>query len=99
MSDKTSSQVSSLRMLKYPLFRVNDAVFDEIVEVMAPPSTGVAHIAMQNGVVTLWALVNMEHMPVKRRFHIVGTGHEAPCGHYLGTVHERVFVWHVFELF
>jgi len=92
--------MSDRRMFKYPLFDVSQAAFDEITEVMAPPSLGINHIAMQNSVVTLWSLVDIESKPIKRRFRIVGTGHEMePIGNYLGSVQERVFVWHIFEIF
>lgn len=92
--------MADLRMYKYPLFDVNGTVFDDTVTLKLPPSTGIQHVGMQNGVVTLWCLVDAEARSIERRFHIAGTGHvlpKAPC--YLGTVFDRVFVWHIFELF
>lgn len=87
------------RMLKYPLFDVLVGAFNETVTVRTPRSLGINHIAMQNGVATLWSLVDLETDPIDRTFRIVGTGDKMePVGNYLGTVHERVFVWHIFEI-
>lgn len=87
------------RMLKYPLFNVTEAAFNEMVTIKAPQSLGINHIEMQHGIVTLWSLVDKDSPAFDRTFRIVGTGHEMePVGNYLGTVHERVYVWHIFEL-
>lgn len=91
--------MADMRMLKFPLFDTNQAVFDDAVDISMPPSTGLSFVGMQRGVVTLWVLVDVETMPIQRRFFIAGTGHALPdFKGYLGTVFERVFVWHVFEL-
>jgi hypothetical protein len=94
--------MNDLRMLKYPLFDMGLAAFDDTVSVAAYPSSGVNFIGMQDGIVTLWSLVDAEaKSKIERRFHIAGTGHPLPAGPqlYLGTVFERRFVWHIFELF
>ena len=93
--------MAELRMYKYPLFPVEvEPVFDDTKTVEMPPSTGIQHIGMQDGWVVLWALVDRDAAPVRRTFHIAGTGHvlpRNPC--YLGTTFERRFVWHIFETF
>lgn len=89
-----------LRMFKYPLFDTQQAAFTDTVEFRMPPSLGVQHVGMQNGVVTLWCLADVNAQRVTRHFHLAGTGQitpPEPC--YLGTVFDRQFVWHVFELF
>jgi L-arabinose isomerase len=88
------------RMLKWPLWNMEHAAFNEVIEVEAYPSLGISHVAMQGSHITLWCLGDMKSAKVIRRFRICGTGHDTePTGNYLGTVHERVFVWHIFELF
>lgn len=87
------------RMLKYPLFDVLEGAFNECTTLRAPQSLGINHVAMQGSIVCLWSLVDKEADLINRTFRIVGTGQEMePVGNYLGTVHERVFVWHIFEL-
>lgn len=92
-----------LRMFKYPLFDMQHAVLDDIIEISMPltfrrPGSG-TYIGMQDGVVTLWTLIDVNGAREKRRFYIAGTGQALPpesC--YLGTVFDRQFVWHIFEL-
>lgn len=88
------------RILKYVLWCVEAPSFDEFMEIDAPPSIGINHIAKEGRHLHLWSLVELNHKPIKRRFRIVATGQSTePTGNYLGTVHERSFVWHVFEVF
>jgi hypothetical protein len=92
--------MSDRRMFKYPLFRVQQPVFDDRITILAPPSLGIEHIGMQNGVVTMWTLVECDAREIERTFVIAGTGHSLePVGNYLGTVFDRQFVWHIFEVF
>lgn len=91
--------MANIRMLKYPLFDVLVAAFDDRVRVPMPEPLSPVFIAMQRGVVTLWALVDCDSAQVARDFFIAGTGHSIPAGAtYLGSVMERVFVWHIFEV-
>jgi hypothetical protein len=57
-------------------------------------------IETQNGVHCIWALVDPRAKKIERQFQIVGTGHEEVTDyhHYIGTVHEGKFVWHLFEI-
>jgi hypothetical protein len=91
--------MSDVRMLKYPLFDTQQAAFDDTVKVsMQYPCGGPMYVAMQNGVVTLWAMSDAEFDPYELTFFIVGTGHlldgEAS---YCGTAFDRQFVWHIFQ--
>lgn len=57
------------------------------------------HVAPQNGVPCLWALVDPEAPKAKCCFAIVGTGHAVPReAAYVGSWQEPPFVWHCFEL-
>jgi hypothetical protein len=90
----------SLRMLKYPLFDLKQPVLDDTVVVSAPPWLGSQHVAMQGGVLTLWVLVDDEAEAVDRTFTFVGTGHKVSRNvAYMGSVMDRIFVWHLFEVF
>lgn len=56
--------------------------------------------AQQNGMEVsphLWALVDPSADMELRSFEIVGTGHDAPQGDYLGTFDMGPLVLHVFE--
>jgi hypothetical protein len=49
----------------------------------------------------LWALVDADNDKEWREFKIVGTGHpevDPETDHYVGTVINLGFVWHVFEV-
>lgn len=76
------------RVLKYPLI-ISDApqsIFGDIV-----------HVASQNGLPTVWAVVGPG--AAMRRVAVLGTGHDVPVGYaYVGTAHCGRFVWHVFEV-
>lgn len=56
-------------------------------------------ISMQNGQVTMWALINAEFEQTRNRdFIVAGTGHPVEDGFtYIGSCMDGMFVWHVFE--
>jgi hypothetical protein len=70
-------------------------------EVEMPGGAKVIEVAMQGGMVTLWAVVTPGGEPQERIFYTVGTGHRvSPDAHtHLGTVHEGPYVFHIFEGF
>ena len=85
------------RMLKYPLFDMGQ-VTDDSVTIEAPKAHSFQHLAMQGTWITLWAQAVENRPPHKRTFFVFGTGHVIPGDLvYVGTVHDRQFVWHVFE--
>lgn len=53
---------------------------------------------MQNRLITLWAEVDASRPKRRVTVFIVGTGREVPCNakHYLGTVQDGAYVWHVY---
>ena len=60
------------------------------------------HVAVQDGELTLWALVDPAAPPGRRQFLVCGTGQELGLSLvsslYLGTATSGAFVWHVFEV-
>ena len=55
---------------------------------------------MQNGVLTLWALVQPSQPTVNRRVYVFGTGHPIPADlalEHVATLPDRQFIWHVFD--
>jgi hypothetical protein len=91
--------MTEFQMLKYPLFDMFDARRPDRVTVTMSAIPGTAHLGMQEGVITLWAASERNQVPKPVNFLVVGTGyvvHEG-CG-YIGTVMDRGFVWHVFEV-
>jgi hypothetical protein len=55
-------------------------------------------VNMQGDKVCMWCQVLTTNPVVKRKFCVVGTGHEKPegCGVYIGSVFPHPFVWHIF---
>lgn len=65
-----------------------------------PVGAKILHVAMQNGEVTIWAVVLPNAEREKRAFRVVGTGNPFPDADkwaHIGTVFDGPFVWHVFE--
>jgi hypothetical protein len=85
-----------IRIFKYPL-EIADAQL-----VSMPWDAEILSVQLQGEQVSMWALVNDEHMNADRTFRIFGTGHEFLLTgryRYLGTVQQfdGALVWHVFE--
>lgn len=55
-------------------------------------------VQLQGVDITLWFQVDPRIQKETRNFLIVGTGHPFDGNSYLGTVQERQFVWHIFEV-
>lgn len=70
------------------------------VELELPEGATVLRVGMQNGMLSMWALVDpFNETMVTRQFVVVGTGWDVPdsvIGH-IGTVDDPPYVWHVFE--
>lgn len=86
------------RMLKYPLFDMQDATRASDTITVSAPTAVSSFIGIQGGVITLWAQVDDSLPDEHRTFIVVGTGHKIPVGYfYRSTVFDRQFVWHIFE--
>lgn len=57
------------------------------------------HVAMQDGKLQMWVLLDPTTMTIKRRFVVYGTGQYIlpPHARHVGTVLDDMYVWHVFE--
>lgn len=80
------------RVYKYPL---------QIGETTLPLPSGakVLSVAMQAGVLMLWAEVWPDNEAEQRTFTVHGTGHPIPADgrRHIASVIDREFVWHVYE--
>jgi len=79
---------------KYPLFLGKN-------ELELPRGSRIVHVGDDNGIPTLWALVNItpEHPREVRNLIIKGTGHPvSQVEDYIGTWQAPPYVWHLFEL-
>ena len=87
------------KIFKYKLtpYLVNDdGIAFAVLEVVKDFT--VSHVGMSGGNISIWAFVDVESPPEDKQFLIVPTGGEVPeHGKYLGTVHQNVFVWHIFQ--
>lgn len=83
---------------KYPL-----DITDEQT-VMIPHGSEILSAQIQGAQLCLWALVDSEATVVKHRVRIFGTGNPVTLNDelvncswkFVGTVQDRIFVWHVF---
>lgn len=82
------------KIYKYPLLIVDEQ------EVEMPMGSGIMSVQMQNGQPCLWALVDTDNTPEKRKIFIRGTGHPADgMGRYISTFQMKggELVFHAFE--
>lgn len=81
---------------KFPLERVQEQ------KISMPKGYEILCVKMQNGVPTIWAVVDplLGELYEAVRIQMVGTGHsfERENKNYLGTVIDGMFVWHFFEV-
>jgi hypothetical protein len=64
-----------------------------------PKGAEILTVQLQNGIPTLWALVDPENVLEDRFISTVGTGWEVSDNmKYICTYMEGYFVWHVFEM-
>jgi hypothetical protein len=64
-----------------------------------PQGAQILDIQKQQGLITMWALVDPNAPMECRRFEVVGTGWSVGDGlHHIKTFQDEQFVWHVFEL-
>lgn len=85
-----------MRIFKYLL------KLQELNTLPMPENARILSFQMQGDVPTLWAYVDPLARRTSRSFRIVGTGNEVPpeCNFesYIGTVQDRGYVWHLFEV-
>ena len=80
---------------KYPI--QEEAIFE------MPKGAEILSVQVQDGLPTLWALVDPDAPKERRGFLVVGTGwklsHEwfSQARIFIGTVQLGGFVWHIFE--
>lgn len=70
-------------------------------EVEVPSHAEILSLALQGDDLFFWARVETRNGVVRRRFLVVGTGHEIPhyAEKFIGTVHlDNGLVFHAFEL-
>ena len=64
-----------------------------------PKRANLLTVQLQDGVPTLWAMVDPSEDYTERDFVIVGTGHciDVPRREYIGTWQMGSYVWHLFD--
>lgn len=66
---------------------------------LMPFGAKIVHVGMQGHDPYLWAEVDPDAPTEDRHFVVVGTGQDIPeSSVHVGTVLDRPFVWHVYEL-
>jgi hypothetical protein len=71
---------------------------------MLPDGAKILMVAPQSGIDSsigayLWAEVNPDASPIRRKFRLFGTGHpiENDSLVYVGSYQHDIFVWHLYE--
>ena len=69
-------------------------------KIMMPKGAVIISAQYQNGIPTIWAVVDINQELTERRFDIYGTGmHVDMRGRcHLATVQDGIYVWHIFEI-
>jgi len=80
-----------VKVYKFPLDQ------DYMAEV--PIGAQFLSVAMQNGRVTVWAIIDPLAETELHQFQVYGTGQELRSKRedFIGTVFDGLFVWHVFK--
>lgn len=84
-----------MRIWKYPIEIVDEQT------IILPKGAEILHVNMQGEQLCLWAKVNhLISLTEERNIAVIGTGNPMLTRDYfyLGTVFDRVFVWHIFEI-
>jgi len=75
----------------------------DTTDILMPVGAQVLDVKMQHDDAVMWALVDSDALLRLRRFHILGTGHDAsrllPLDRYVGSFNNEnlSLVFHVFE--
>ena len=83
------------RIWKYPL-QITD-----YQTLRLPQDAQILSVQMQQGILCLWAKVNIDFPLENRHIAVVGTGNPIAFGiraRFIGTVQDGPLVWHVFEV-
>ena len=78
---------------KYPVEIVDEQV------IKFPKDAHALSAQMQGNQLCVWAMVDSDNELVERKVRIFGTGNPVDLQgnwQFLGSVQERIFVWHVF---
>jgi hypothetical protein len=71
------------------------------VAIKMPERARVLSVQVQNGIPTLWAMVETDWKKEERKFKVYGTGHELNgldlFRTHIGTIQLNGLVWHIFE--
>lgn len=90
--------MSRTKIWKYPLVSDASPLADEICLRM-PSIRDIIVLQLQNGVPTLWAVVDPDAQMEDVWFHVIGTDQPMPDKNlsHIGTWQQSYFVWHLFE--
>ena len=70
------------------------------IRLFLPEKAEILTVQIQNGIVTMWAIVDTNTLDAERMLAVYGTDYEIPDNHgkYIATVQYGILVWHVFDL-
>lgn len=74
---------------------------DDFPVITMPLGAQPLHFGVQEGIPTLWALIDPEAPIVRHAFRFAGTGHPIETGRnpvYIGSCFHGPLVWHLFDL-
>ncbi len=83
------------------IFKYEIPITDEIIELDMPDNNALCDIQAQGDKIMAWCVVDIHAKLVKRKFKVVGTGHQFKIDelYFLRTVQmPNGLVWHIFEV-
>jgi hypothetical protein len=83
------------------IFKYTFDIEDEFY-LMLSPDCHTVKVDLQDGIPTIWVLVDPDMLTKKTHFKLYGTGHEVDCiengfYHHAGTFFQGPYVWHLFQ--
>ncbi len=76
-------------------------VIADAVEILMQQNAKILSVQLQDGIPTMWALVDTEPGVEIRHFEVVGTGQQLDglivFKTHIGTIQANGLVWHIFE--
>lgn len=77
---------------KYPIKIADTQILD------MPVGADIISLQMQNGIITIWAIIDIEAslMPVKIRIFGTGIHYSDLVLRHIGSIQDGDYIWHVF---
>ena len=93
----TNNQILKVTTMK-TIYKYSISITESQI-VNMPIGSNIISLQMQNGIATMWAIVDTTESLTPVKIRIFGTGEEIPAGsvlRHIGSIQEKGYVWHIF---